>query len=153
MLVLNNSTPVELCLAFLSHLRSFERSAIINVTSQAALQPVPFMAVYAASKSFLHNFSLALYEEWKSYGIAVHSLIPAPSETEFDEKAGAYATRLIERQPPTEAVQLALARMGEDLPVISSAKGLFKQRLANGLLPPKRLLHEVAKLFRPPNEN
>ena len=55
MLVLNNSTPVELCLAFLSHLRSFERSAIINVTSQAALQPVPFMAVYAASKSFLHN--------------------------------------------------------------------------------------------------
>jgi len=152
MLILNTITPVELCHAFLSHLRSFDRSAVINVTSQAALQPVPFMAVYAASKAFDHSFSLALYEEWKAHGIAVHSVIPAPTNTEFDANAGAYASAVVARRPPAEVVQLALARMGDDIPVISSAKGIFKQRFFNGVFPTKRVLHEVAKLFRPPDE-
>jgi len=153
MLRLNNGAPVGLCREFFPHLRSFPGSAVINVASQAAFQPVPFMAAYAASKAFAHSFSLALYEEWKQYGIHVQSLVPGPSATEFDVTAGAYQSAIVERRPPAEAVAMALARLDRDEPVVASAKGVYKQRLFNGLFPAKRVVREVAKMFRPPDED
>ena len=150
MLQLNTGAPVALCLAFLDHLRTFPRSAIVNVSSQAAFQPVPFMAVYAASKAFMHSFSVALYEEWKEHGIHVQTLVPAPTQSEFDERAGAYESGLKDRAQPSEAVEASLRALKKDQPVVASAKGVLRQRLLNAVIPPRKLVHEVAKLFRPP---
>src|SRR5207244_2919279 len=75
-------------------------SAVINVSSPAALQPVPYMAVYAATKAFMHSFSQALYGEWKSRGITVQTLVPGPTATEFDSLSGPYESRLHERDSP-----------------------------------------------------
>lgn len=142
-----------MCAEFLPHLSSHPRSAIINVSSQAALQPVTYMAVYAATKAYVHSFSLALYEEWRSRGIHVQTLIPEPSATEFDAKAGAYESAVLERRPPTEAVQATLAHLGESQPVVATAKGVWKQRLFAGLFPPKMVVRGVAKMFIPPEKN
>ncbi|MGH9412301.1 MAG: SDR family NAD(P)-dependent oxidoreductase [Terriglobales bacterium] len=57
--------------------------AIINVASTAALQPVPYMATYSATKVFLLHFSLALREELRSSGVHVMALCPGPTATNF----------------------------------------------------------------------
>ncbi len=153
MLRVNNTAMVALCRAFFPHLRSFPSSAVINVSSQAAFQPVPFMAVYGASKAFVHHFSLALYEEWRRYGIHVQTLVPGPTRSEFDQKAGAYASAVRERHAPSEAVSAALKRLERDGPMVSSARGTFKQRVFAGCFPPRFVVREVGKMFRPPDED
>jgi hypothetical protein len=150
MLAVNNGATVALCQTFFPHLSSFESSAVINVSSQAAFQPVPFMAAYAASKAFVQSFSVALYEEWKRYGIHVQTLVPGPTASEFDDKAGAYSSAIVERHPPAEAVASALRNLDRDQPVVASVKGIYKQRFFGGVLPYSLLVREVAKLFRPP---
>lgn len=151
-LQLNNQALVGLCREFFPSLSFFSRSAVINISSQAALQPVPFMAVYAASKAFLHSFSLALYEEWKKHGIYVQTCVPGPTATEFDEKAGAYASDLGERHAASQVVAKSLRSLASDEPLVTSAKGIYKQKIFNALAPSKFVLKEVAKMFRPLNE-
>lgn len=150
MLGLNTTTIVAMCSEFFPHLATHSRSAVINVSSQAAFQPVPYMAAYAASKAFVQSFSLALYEEWRARGIHVQTLVPGPTATEFDAKAGAYESALKTRHDPAVAVRTALRHLTDDGPVVSSAPGIWKQRLFAGLLPPRLLVREVAKMFRPP---
>lgn len=58
-----------------------ERMNIINVCSLAAYYPMPVKAVYAASKRFLLNFTLALREELKERNIIVTALCPAGMPT------------------------------------------------------------------------
>lgn len=152
MIQLNVGAMTAMCAEFLPHLSSHPRSAIINVSSQAAFQPVPYMAVYAATKAYVHSFSLALYEEWRSRGIHVQTLVPGPSATEFDATAGAYESAVLERRPPMEAVQAALVHLAESQPVVATAKGIWKQRLFAGLFPPRMVVREVAKMFKPPEK-
>jgi hypothetical protein len=54
---------------------------ILNVASLAAYSPMPVKATYAASKSFLLDFSLALREELRSSGATVTVLCPAGMPT------------------------------------------------------------------------
>jgi short-subunit dehydrogenase len=147
---LNIFALTAMCRVFLPHLTTHARSAIINVSSQAAYQPVPYMAVYAATKAYVQQFSLALYEEWRGRGIHVQTLVPGPTVSEFDEKAGAYVSDLAARSSPSEAVGAALMHLSTDQPVVISAKGVWKQRLFAGLFPSKVVVREVAKMFKPP---
>ena len=150
---LNAATPVSMCLHFLPDLTSFQGSAIINVSSPAALQPVPYMAVYAASKTFLHNFSLALFAEWEEKGVLVQTLVPGPTATEFDAKAGAYESALTEkRHPAADVVRASLSNMGRGTPFVTTAKGTYKQRFFSGLFPAGVVVRKVAAMFRPPDE-
>lgn len=52
------------------------RGAIVNISSGSELQPVPFMATYAASKAYVRNFTLAIQEELEGYGITVQLVSP-----------------------------------------------------------------------------
>lgn len=58
-------------------------SRIIQMASSAAFMPQPGFAVYAASKAYVHSFSLALREELKSKDIFVTSVCPGPVDTPF----------------------------------------------------------------------
>lgn len=59
------------------------RFMLINVCSLAAVSPMPYKAVYAATKRFLLDFSFAIREEIKDFG-TVTALCPAgmPTTTE-----------------------------------------------------------------------
>jgi hypothetical protein len=59
------------------------RGGVINVASTAAFQPVPYMAVYGATKAFVRSFSEALREEVHRRGVRVLALCPGPTATEF----------------------------------------------------------------------
>ena len=149
MIRVNLNAVVELCLAFLQDLASYPSSAIINVSSVAALQPVPYMAVYAATKAFMQSFSQALYEEWRERGVYVQTLTPGPTATEFDDIAGAYESAIKRRAAPRDVVRESLRRLGQAAPVVYPARGAFKQRLLAALVPPRIFLKEAGKLFRP----
>ena len=61
--------------------------SIINVGSNSAWQPVPYQTVYGASKSYVLNFSRALYRELRSKGIHVMCVCPGWIRTEFQQVA------------------------------------------------------------------
>jgi uncharacterized protein len=58
---------------------------IINLASNAAFQPLPYMATYAASKAFVLHFSEALKFELNGRGVQVMAVCPGPTATSFFE--------------------------------------------------------------------
>ena len=145
------ASTVSLCRNFLPHLASFPSSAVINLSSPAAIQPVCYKAVYAAAKAFVHQFSLALHGEWKDRGVMVQTLVPGPTRTELDALNGAYKCKLTEkRNPPEEVVNASLAQLSRGTPLVTTMPGLYRQRLFAGLFPIRMIIRVVEDKFRPP---
>lgn len=153
MIRLNVMAMVTLCHHFVQDLSSFPTSIIVNVSSPAAYNPIPYMAVYAATKAFVSSFSQALYGEWKDHGVLVQTLVPGPTETEFDTVAGAYASALKGRGEADAVVKTSLAHLAENAPLVTTAKGTYKQRLFASLFPAKMVIKTVARMFQPPEGN
>lgn len=61
---------------------------ILNVASTAAHQPMPYMALYGATKAFVLSFSAALAQELRSRDVRVCALCPGPVPTGFQKVAG-----------------------------------------------------------------
>jgi len=51
-------------------------SRIINIASQSAFQPLPYLNVYSASKVFVRNYTRSLNQELKSKGITATAVCP-----------------------------------------------------------------------------
>ena len=62
-------------------------SGIINIASVAAYQPIPYINVYGATKSFVLNFTRALSMELRPKGIRVMAVCPFWTKTEFFDRA------------------------------------------------------------------
>ena len=62
-------------------------SKIVQFASGAAFVPQAEFAVYAASKSYVYSFSMALGKEMKRRGIRVTTVCPGPVKTPFLEHA------------------------------------------------------------------
>jgi short-subunit dehydrogenase len=75
--------PVELVHAVLPGMVARQRGTIINVSSLCAFLPGLSRTTYAATKSFLHLFSLGLNLELAPHGIYVQSLCPGFVRTNF----------------------------------------------------------------------
>jgi len=80
------------------------RGRVINMASNAAFQPGPYMACYYASKAYVLNFSIALAEEVRGSGVTVTALAPGPTATGFQARAEMHDARLVKgRKLPTAA--------------------------------------------------
>jgi short-subunit dehydrogenase len=58
-------------------------AALVNLSSTAAFQPVPRLAVYAAAKAYVLSLTEALWYETRGTGLKVTAVCPGPTETEF----------------------------------------------------------------------
>jgi short-subunit dehydrogenase len=123
---------------------------IINISSTASFQPVPFTSVYAATKAYVTSFSMAIAEEVRDYGVKVLVLCPGGTATNFFD-AGQYAKRDFPGglQSPEEVVDVGLR-------ALDRGKSLVISRFINRLmvfslrLAPRRLVAEQAgDMFRP----
>ena len=76
MLRLNNEAIVELTYSLLPGLLEQRYKGIINVSSTAGFQPIPYASLYSATKAFLTTFSLALEQELRAYGVTVVTVCP-----------------------------------------------------------------------------
>lgn len=84
MLSLNINALVILTYLCIPEMLARGRGGVINVASTAAFQPVPYVAVYSASKSFVLNFTEALAGEYAKRGIRFLALCPGPTDTKFN---------------------------------------------------------------------
>jgi short-subunit dehydrogenase len=85
---LNVLALVRLTRAVLAPMVSRGRGSIINVSSLAGIQPVPFNANYGATKAFVNSFTEAIHEELRGSGVRVQVLQPGFTHTGFQERAG-----------------------------------------------------------------
>lgn len=109
MIDLNIKTLVQLTHLFLPGMISRNKGAVLNVSSTASFQPVPFMATYGATKAFVTNFSMAVASELRDTPIRIISLCPGRTKTNFQLSAGSNKIRIRSRSASKEAVaQVAL---------------------------------------------
>ena len=86
---LNALALMELTHAALSGMVERGAGAVMNIASIAGFQPIPYMAVYSATKAFVQTFSEAVHEELHGTGVSVTCLCPGPVPTEWAEIANA----------------------------------------------------------------
>lgn len=115
MLQLNINAVVELTHYLLPQLKK-QPSYILTISSTAAYQAVPTLAIYAATKAFILSFSRALRLELMG-SVSVSCLSPGPTNTGFAHRAGmdsiAKLTELAEKfnMQPDEVARIGLAGM------------------------------------------
>jgi len=63
-----------------------ERLEIINVSSVSGIYPMPYFAIYSATKGALTSFSVSLREEMKGKGVSVTAILPGAMPTRADIK-------------------------------------------------------------------
>ncbi|MBO9566578.1 MAG: SDR family NAD(P)-dependent oxidoreductase [Niastella sp.] len=73
--------------AFLPVLKAFPKSYLLNVCSTTAYQPVPYLAVYAASKAFVLSFNRSLHHELRHTTVSHSYLSPGSTDTDFVVRA------------------------------------------------------------------
>jgi len=81
MLDLNVRATTLLTHFFIPELKKNAPSYLLNTSSMAANFPVPYKAMYAASKIYVKNFTIALREELKQYNVSVCLLQPGATPT------------------------------------------------------------------------
>ena len=88
MIELNITAVVALTHHFLGTMRERRSGTIINVSSAASFQPIPFFATYSATKAFVTAFTEAIAEENRPFGIQILALCPGTTDTGFFEASG-----------------------------------------------------------------
>ena len=86
MLQLNITSLVELSRRFVDARRP---GYLLNIASIGAYQSVPNMALYAASKAFVRNFTEGLHDELAGTAQSATCICPGGTHTEFHAQAGA----------------------------------------------------------------
>jgi short-subunit dehydrogenase len=109
MIDLNIRALVALTHLYLPKMRERKSGTVINVSSAAAFQPIPYLATYSATKAFVNSFSEAIAEENRPFGIRVLALCPGSTKTNFQAVAGMEeALRVKGQQTAEEVVDTAL---------------------------------------------
>lgn len=114
-ILLNNLALVKLAHLMLPELRRHRQAFILNVASMAAFFPMPFMPVYAPSKAFILNFSLALREELRGTPVSVSVLCPNGIRTNPSCRARIQASGLAGKLTCMDSEQVAACAVREML--------------------------------------
>ena len=87
---------VDLMARYLPPMVQRGRGAIINMSSTAGLQALPYNASYSAAKSYVLVLSEAVHEEVAEQGVTVTAVVPGPVPSGFQEASDAdyFASRM-----------------------------------------------------------
>jgi hypothetical protein len=86
---LNMASLVALARCFVDARKASTAPAqMLNIASTGAYQAVPNMALYAASKAFVRNFSEALHDEHRGTPLTVTCVCPGGTDTAFHAASG-----------------------------------------------------------------
>lgn len=109
MIDLNVKSLTHLCHLFLPDMIKRKSGKILNVSSTAAFQPGPMMAVYFATKSYVLHFSEALNNEAKQSNVSVTAFCPGPTDTYFMEDSQMGKSKFIKNKSLPSAHAVALS--------------------------------------------
>ncbi len=87
---------VDLMSRYLPGMVERGRGAVINMSSTAGFQALPYNASYSAAKSYVLLLSEGIHAEVKEHGVTVTAVCPGPVPTEFQETsdAGYFAEKM-----------------------------------------------------------
>nr|WP_293837079.1 SDR family oxidoreductase [uncultured Arsenicibacter sp.] len=83
----NINAVLSICHYFIPVLQQQPKSYLLNVGSTTAYQTVPYVNVYAASKSFVVSFTRGLRHELRHSPVSVTCLSPGSTDTDFVNRA------------------------------------------------------------------
>jgi len=119
----NAETHLSLTHHFGQRLARRGRGGILLVSSIAGLQPVPFVANYAATKAYTLALGEALHHELAPTGVNVTVLVPGATDTPMITRFGADQTPMRRMIMPVQAcVSDALAALAANRPVRISGR-------------------------------
>lgn len=75
---------VRMTRAVLPHMRTQKKGRIINISSILGIVPMPYMALYAASKHAVEGYTEAMDHEVRTVGIRASVIEPAYTRTQFE---------------------------------------------------------------------
>jgi short-subunit dehydrogenase len=150
-LLLNIQNVTALVLLFIPELKKQSEAHILNVSSTAAYQPVPYLSIYAASKAFINSFSGGLRVELKESGINVTCLAPGPTDSEFFNKSGLEQdidlshVKMEPEQVAKEGVEGMFNKKAIIIPGFSNKVGaFFSKRISSA-----PVVKALGKIFKP----
>ena len=121
---------------------------ILNVSSLYSFFPVPKQAIYSASKTFIHNFSLALSEEFAKTKITIFSLCPGLTYSKFRTRQSKPEKKMFVGMTSDEVAHVAIKKLFKRKIII--VPGLFNNlmRFIIPKLPTKlglKIIHQMNK--------
>ncbi|MBP7479732.1 MAG: SDR family oxidoreductase [Spirochaetaceae bacterium] len=110
MIHLNVISLTQLCALFGSQMKERKSGSILNVGSIAGNQPTSYFASYAASKSYVLNYSLALRHELSPYNVHVTCVQPGYIRTAFDDNCNVVSEKYKKFSHKNGMTALAVAK-------------------------------------------
>ena len=149
MILLNTFSLTALCRYFAPQMKARRSGNILNIASLAGYQPVPYLAAYSTSKSYVLNFSDAIAMELEDDGVSVSCYSPGHTNTEFFDRAGVskdnkfYGKKT--RVSPKDVAQDAVEKLFQGK--LSSIYGFKNNVMAFGsrLSPSRKLTARISK--------
>jgi short-subunit dehydrogenase len=149
MINLNVRALVALTHRYLNPMRERRRGTIINVSSAAGFQPLPFMATYAATKAFVSSFTEAIAEENRPFGIHVMALCPGSTKTNFFDASGIDRPVQVKgQQTVDEVVDTAMKALGGNKSKVVSGWTNYIASLSTNFVPNSMITRVVGKALR-----
>lgn len=148
-IMVNVTALVDLTHLFLSAMLARGDGGVINVASTAGFLPLPYMAVYGATKAFVLSFSEALWGEYQHRGVRVLALCPGATDTAFFEVVGTNQASVGRRASPQAVVEAGLRAFEQGrLNTIPGAMNVVTANLPR-ILPRRSIVGIIANMYRP----
>lgn len=146
---LNVLALVSLTHRYVAGMRERKSGTVVNVSSTAGFQPIPFFATYAATKAFVTSFTEAIAEENRPFGIRILALCPGTTRTNF------FAASKIDDpvqikglQTPEQVVETALKELKSGRSKVVSGWVNYLGALAGSYVPNALTARVMAKALR-----
>ena len=150
MILLNIRASTLLTFLFLPEMKKLEKAYILNISSFAALTPLPNKSVYAATKTFLLFFTQAINLELKGTNVRAISIHPSGVSSERalgNIRKSSFIAR-ISTLKPEEVAKIAMDNMLAGKKFIVPGIVTKMYYLLGSVLPHFVVLKTVGRVFR-----
>lgn len=153
MIDLNVTTYHILTKLFLQDFVKKDKGEILNVASSAAFEPGPLMSTYYATKSYVYNLTMGIYEELRrdKSKVKIHILCPGPVDTGFNDRA--HVKFGVKSLKSIDVVKYALKCMKKNKLIIIPGFTIKLGVFANRLLPRKTIVKVTYKIQKSKKKN
>ncbi|NHN34439.1 SDR family NAD(P)-dependent oxidoreductase [Paenibacillus agricola] len=145
---LNLVALTELTHKFIGPMIERKKGIIINVASMTAFQPVPYMAVYGATKAYVLSFTEAIWAEYRDSGVQILALCPGETKSSFHAASGSDSLKG-KRMEPIEVVDAAFKALEKDRSMMIAGLNNYVMAQVIRLLPRSTVLKFAKRIFQP----
>ncbi len=147
---LNVMTPMQLTHHFATKMVARKRGGIVLVSSIAGFNASPYIASYAAAKSYLLNFGLALGTELAPHNVDVLVLAPGATRTEMINTGGLNMRNAkVPWMSAQRVVAQGMAALGKKQLVIPGRTNHFFTNVLQRLMPKRFAMWVMARTMEP----